>query len=92
MLNYKTEIVMFTATVQSTNNATAIGKCSSTRKGTSAVPAELHTCFAMDLCGSRDSCVMAYGIPKDWDLVVNEYVFPERNYLSLFNQLWIPPE
>ena len=32
MLNYKTEIVMFTASVQSTDNATAIGKRSSTCK------------------------------------------------------------
>jgi len=37
-------------------------------------------------------CCMAYGIPKDWDLVMNEHVFPGWNYLSLFNQLWIPPE
>lgn len=25
---------------------------------------------------------MAYEIPEDWDLVMNEHVFPEWNYLE----------
>lgn len=74
-----------------------VGARSSTRKaavkmGTSSVPVELQICFATDFCGSRDGFFIAYGIPKDWDLVMNEHVFLEWNYLSLCNQLWIPPE